>query len=263
MELVKSESSNTLNTEKEYNILFSDLFGTLLSEKSCETLEGVKNECKEVAPMLNEFLSSNNFLVIISSVNHNTPECLAQIFKMLSDSVLEEYRDKIIYFESNISFNPKVEKQYGCGGRTSIYGLDIRFIDFKEEAVDITLDILKDYKIKSIGGIGDTVNEFGLLNYIYELGGYTGIIGGSVTTHEIICGLLNEKNDVYNIIEQIARLEFRIRNHGLIADIHNNSHLNNMDIIDRLKYINALPEFKYINEEKDNRINELSELFER
>lgn len=262
-ELIKSEVSNTLNTEEEYNILFSDLFGTLLSEEKSETMDDIKKEILYLSPILNEYLSGNNFLSIISSVNHNTPECLAEIFKMLSDSVLEEYRDKIIYFESNISFNPKVKKEYGCGGSINIYGLDITFIDFKEEAVDITLNKLKGYKIKSIGGIGDTANEFELLNYIHELGGYTGIIGGSVTTHEIMSSLLNEKNNVHNIIEQIARLEFRIRSHGLIGDIHNNGYLNNMDIIDQFKYIGSLPEFKYINEEKDNRINELSELFKR
>lgn len=262
-ELVKGESSNTLNSEKEYNILFSDLFGTLLDEREIVTNEDAKKECEKVSLMLNKFLSVNNFLVIISSVNHNTPGGLAKIFKMLSDSILEEYRDKIIYFESNISCNPKVEEQYGRGGMTNIYGLDVYFIDCKEEAVDITLNKLKDYKIKNIGGIGDTANEFGLLNYIYELGGYTGIIGGSINIHEIIQGLLKGKNDVNNVIEQIAGLEFKIRNHALIADIHNNGGIDNIDIIDRLKYIRNLPEYRYLTEQKNNRIKELTVLFER
>lgn len=263
-ELVKSESSNTLNSEKEYNILFSDLFGTLLREKAGMTMEDVKKEILKISPILNKYLSGNNFLVIISSADHSFPDTLVEIFETISNSVLPEYKDKIIYFMSNILKNELISKKYGRGTSTNIRGLYVGFIEDKSEAVDITLKKLKGYKIKDIGAIGDTYKEFGLLNEVHNLGGYTGIIGGSYVTRCKIKYLLFDDNSASNIISKIAELECWIRSGALIKDFIDKRVESGikMTIIDEIRNIANSQELKNIREQKDNRVKELNELFE-
>ena len=262
-ELIKSEVSNTLNTEKEYNILFSDLFGTLLSEENTETMDDIKKEILYLSPILNQYLSGNNFLSIISSANHGFPDLLAEIFELISNSVLKEYKDKIIYFMSDKLTN-ELLKKYECGTSSNIRGLEIWFIDDKSEAVDITLKKLKAYKIKDIGAIGDTYKEFGLLNEVHNLGGYTGIIGGSYVTRCQIKYLLCGDDSPSNIISKIAELERNIRQGAFVSEFINkriDSGIR-MTIIDEIRNIANSPEYKNINKQRDNRVKELNELFE-
>lgn len=261
-ELIKSEVSNTLNTEEEYNILFSDLFGTLLSEENINTDEDIKKEVVKVLPILNKYLSCNNFLSIITSVNHSTPEYLVEIFHSINDGILSQYKDKIFYFMSDISKNPLVLKKYGCGNSANIQGLKVWFIDDKSEAVDITLKKLKGYKIKDIGAIGDTYHEFRLLNKISNLGGFTGVIGCNHEINNIIkCSLGNIYNG-FDIISKIAELELQIRRKSLITCFFNKGLGNKTTLMKQIRNIVNLPEYKDIIEKKDNRIKELTELFE-
>lgn len=262
-ELVKNEPSNTLNTEEEYNILFSDLFGTLLSEENTETMEDVKEEILKVIPILNKYLSDNNFLSIVSSANHGFPDRLAEIFELISNSVLKEYKGKIIYFMSDKITN-ELLKKYECGTSSNIRGIEIWFINDKSEAVDITLKKLKGYKIKDIGAIGDTYKEFGLLNEVYNLGGYTGVIGGSYVTRCKIKYLLCGDDSAPNIISKIAELECWVRSGALIKDFIDNRVESGirMTIIDEIRNIANSQELKNIREQKDNRVKELNKLFE-
>lgn len=231
----------------EYNILFSDLFGTLIDETKCKTYDGIERECAKLAPILNKYLSGNNFLIIISSLNHVALDSLAYVFSMLSSKILPEYRDKIIYFMSAISKNPEAKQ---LGKSINMYNLQINFVNQKEEAIELALDKLKNYKIKNICAMGDSASEFELLNVVSKLGGYTCVVGGNFESNGYIEGLLLNSNQ--SIIEKIAKLEFEIRVMALISEKHSkySSKNSGKDVVES-------QEFKDINEKKKNRIREL------
>lgn len=257
--------SYELNNEKNLkcSVLFSDLYGTLLDENSENaSWEDCKQNFKKISPFLNSFLNKNNFLAIITSANHLGIQCCLEIIQEYLEYINQENRKNIFWFISE-----KDWMNCGVGFGDSVYldemGITVNLIVNKVESVDIVLEKLKDYKIKDIGAIGDGFKEFDLLTKIHDLGGVTGIIGGSFNNKIAIENALskyNNENKIDKLIKGIADVEYEIYLSSFVTDFHNKFEHSQLTIKQFLEQLRNDSTINGLKRQKDIRIKELQDM---
>ncbi len=197
-------------------ILFTDLCGTLISRNLSEAKKYYGSQEKElsiISRYINEFLSEDNELVIVTSPGGHG--YFGSIFNdrlaKLDAYIRNELDSHVAYYlQGNGKINPddNITKKVLNGkvyysGKHPFEGIGI---DKKEEAID---DFLQNVKPPyQIYGIGDTEQDIPMLLRIEELGGISSIIDTTLyhrptTTDEIIKNELDLEFDfdLYNMIK--------------------------------------------------------------
>lgn len=256
--------SYELNNENnlECNVLFSDLFGTLLDE-SIENAshEACNQNFKKISSFLNQYLNQNNFLVIVTSASHQGIHGCLEIIQEYLGYITNKNKKRILWFISD-----KDWMNCGDGFGDSVYldkiDVTINLINNKAESVDIALEKLKNYKIKNIGAIGDSFKEFDMLNKIYQLGGLTGIIGGSFNTKcaiENFISKYNNENQTDKLIKSIADVENDMYIDVFVTSFHNNhQQLTPIQLLNQIKNNSMISNLE---KQKNVRIQELQNMF--
>jgi len=206
-----------LEKNKEYNILFSDMDDTLINVVGSPSKEDVEAQIKKLSNIFNN-LSSNNIIVIISSLNHpDYPFTKAELFyKYLSKQI----NGNVLYFFSKA-------KDYFGEYSSNIYMIgDIRtfLVQEKEEAVDAVMYYLKrvGINIKDIYGLGNGVDDVDMLLKIKKLGGYTGLIEDKIVSNFYFPNLseINEDN-IDEVIHEMTEYENFIETNFIMKKIEN------------------------------------------
>lgn len=255
--------SYELNSENnlECNVLFSDLFGTLLDESiKNASHEACSQNFKKISPFLNQYLNQNNFLVIVTSASHQGIHGCLEIIQEYLEYITDKNKKRILWFISD-----KDWMNCGDGFGDSVYldkiDVTVNLINNKIESVDIALEKLRNYKIKDIGAIGDSFKDFDMLNKIYQLGSLTGIIGGSFNTK---CGIehftskYSNENEMDKLIKSIADVEKDMYIDAFVTSFHNNH--QQLTSIQLLNQIKNNPMIGNLEKQKNIRIKELQDM---
>lgn len=171
----------------DINILFSDVFGTLVTNKKICDIVGIKEhysfrrawdeEFANLSVLLNEYLlQENNYLVLVTSSTHESMSVIYKMFKDLIKNITPEFQNRIMLFVSEV-YGRRELFEKDLDEIPDEEQLEINLINNKSESVEIVLQRLKDFSINSIYAIGDSEKDLDMLLLVKGLCGKPVIIG--------------------------------------------------------------------------------------
>lgn len=174
-------------------ILFTDLVDTLINSDNA-----MAKEIEIVSKYLNEFLSDDNYVVVVTSPNGHGS--IGYIFNNvlipLHESIDKSFRDRLVYYlqgNGRIYDDDNVIKKNTHGktyylGNNGVYGIGV---SKKEETVDAFLQDKKE--TFSMYAIGDSDRDIPMLLRVQELGGFSSFIDNSIDDDVSIKDIIDEQ----------------------------------------------------------------------
>lgn len=240
-----------LVNKKGVGVVFSDLEATLIGGGHMWSWEEYTEECEKASDFINLILSKNNYFVIVSSCYHDTEDRVAQKFNIIYNFLLEENKDKIMFFISNTGKNCVEKKE----------NINVHLIEEKQECINIVLNKLKNdgIEVSNIIGIGDDEKDLDMLFRIQELGGTVGVVADSCMGFSSLIRYLDfDKSTIDEIINTIIESEFNIETNRLISKKLEEA---KQQSIHGLKHLYGSYEYKILIEGKSARNQELKEKY--
>lgn len=174
-------------------VLFTDLFGTLISPDSSISKQyfgDMDRELRFVSQYLNEFLNKDNYVAVVTNVGGHGDRIAPIInneLTKLNSYILKDLRTHIIYY---LIFNREIEED-ACISKENVDGkmcyignhsFKTISIDKKEEAINDFLETMKEpYQIY---GIGDSEKDIPMLLRVEGMGGKSSFIDTYLYRHE-------------------------------------------------------------------------------
>ncbi len=219
-----------LDSKDTNNIIFADLFGTLLPESFLmepdQFEEKLDIEFSKLAIFFNNYLSKdNNYLILVSSANHGGPNVLFKVYPIFAKYISEENRKNIHFFVSEVTQDccEKLGNPMNLETKDGIK-ITLKFINDKSESVDETYKNLNIDSNKKIFGVGDDVKDVKMLLKILSLGGKIAVVKGKGYICSYESNTVKDKmweENVNDLITKIAKTEFDIRLAAFLSDYYN------------------------------------------
>lgn len=248
-----------LSKKKSYNILFTDIDGTLIDGKNDLTGEIIKTfeqdleKKMKLSKLFNTILEGNNIIVLVTTSYHTNARLkLKNMEKVIED----KNKNKVLYFMSSKSHNPGLKDQESC-----FYdGIKIDLVEDKQEAVFKVLEYLKNAKVEvgQLYGLGDAVIDINMLLKIKELGGKTCLIADEFEFNHVIPYNIPDPitpDNIGEVAKKIASKELEIDRRIFIQKcirMHGDEYL---------KYISSSEELKNLKKRENDRIIEIKNQF--
>lgn len=250
-----------LSREKRYDLLFTDIDGTLIDGMNDETGEVITTfeqeleKKKKLSKLLNLILEGNNIIIVVSSTHHGD---IRRKLKNLDEVIDDKNKKKVLYF---ISDRSRGVEEFKTLDKCVYEGIEITLVDNKCEAVNKVLDEFKkaNIEIGRIYGMGDSIVDIDMLLKIKELGGMSGLVADEYeichgTTEYDIPSLVNHEN-IKEVANNIAKTEFRFERYNLIGKYRR---LYGSKFIE---FIRASDDLKVLKEKQESRSLEIQEKF--
>lgn len=143
------------------NIIFSDFIGTLASGDDGLSIE---ESCHIIQNFLSDYLvGDNNYFVIISSIDHFSPQLFTECLKHSTSNLTDSQKEKLVYYMTDTKNTTSLE----------LNGFHLNFMgNNKSLAVESALsNYFYDYELGKVLAAGDTANDISMLLKIHDLGG--------------------------------------------------------------------------------------------
>jgi hypothetical protein len=154
-------------------ILLTDIFGTLVDSPTAESAE-LFHSCD----MLEEWLSYNNYLCVITGSSHTSPKGIYEILSKIKYSINKKYWENILYFVTSDMYQYNGNRQYDRikiqKFQNAASNFSFKQFTFREKCFLTALNIFG--KEKEIYTIGDGFDDMCLATRVIKQGGYSGTI---------------------------------------------------------------------------------------